>query len=296
VSHVQRRVTTALALLFSTAAAHGAELVATPLAEPSARHAAHVGLDAAFTTSPHGPTVDTFGTALRLAGDYHFENGVALTLDGGFVSESLAVEDDSPRHGVFPGNLLLGAAFERKLRAELDGALSLRVGAPLALYSGGIDDNRLAELAYTVASSAQGFREPFVWQMNVVPLVLGVAAAWHMPRWALLTAELSPSYLISVNQRPSRAALSAHLDWALQHGALIGHVGLNYFASTLPLENRDRDQLALRFGAAILVAKQRVGVDVSFGLDTPYGANQTDPHPWWGMALVVDSYFGPRRP
>lgn len=145
-----------------------------------------------------------------------------------------------------------------------------------------------------MASSAQGYREPFVWQMNVVPVVLGLGAVWNVSRWALFTIELSPSYLISVNQRPSRAAIGAHADWAFQQGWFVGHLGLNYFASTLPLENRDRDQLAVRFGAGMLLGEQRLGIDTSFGLDDPYGAFQNDPHPWWGIALVADTYFGAR--
>jgi hypothetical protein len=257
--------------------------------------AAHVGVDTAFTTSPHGPTVDTFGAALRLTGDYQFENGLGLTLEGGLVSTSLRVEEEPRRRGIFPGNVLVGASFVRRLASQLAAGASLRVGAPLALYHGGIDENRLAELAYTTATAAQGFREPFVWQMNVVPVVLGGSFVLRAPRWLLLTAELTPAALVSVNQRPSRVAVGAHHDAAATQGAFSGHLGLHYFASTLPLENRERDQLAVRFGVAALLGEQRLGIDVSLGLDDPYGAFRDDPHPWWGISVVGDVVFGRPR-
>jgi hypothetical protein len=163
------------------------------------------------------------------------------------------------------------------------------------LYPGGIDDNRLAELAYTMAVSAQGFRDPYVWQMNVVPLVLGARAAFRPLDWLTLAGELSPAYLVSVNQRPSRAAVLAAVDASAAVGQLLGHAGVNYFANSLPLENRELDQVALRFGAGAVLSGQRLLLDMAVGLDAPYGVLQTAPHPFWGICLVVSAGFGPNR-
>src|SRR5690606_7284370 len=110
-------------------------------------------------------------------------------------------------------------------------------------------DNRLAELAYSMAASAQGFREPFLWQTNVVPLLLGARATLRARDWLTLTGQLVPSYLISVNQRPSRFAVATQLDAAAVAHWFVAHLGVTHFASTLALENRHLDQLALRGGA-----------------------------------------------
>jgi hypothetical protein len=260
------------------------------------RGGAHLGIEAAMTTSPNGPTVDTLGGALRLAGDYRFPSGLGVSLEGGVSTVSLEIEGQSPRQGTFFGNALLGVSFERWLRPGLNAGASLRVGAPLALYPGGIDDNRLAELAYMMAASAQGFRDPFLWQANVVPLVLSARASHSASEWLTLSGQLAPAYLISVNQRPSRLAVASQVDAAAVFQPLVAHVGLTHFISTLPLENRERDQLAVRFGAGALLHGQRYLLDLSIGLDNPYGAFQSDPHPWWGIGIVAEVSFGAGTP
>jgi hypothetical protein len=69
-----------------------------------------------------------------------------------------------------------------------------------------------------------------------------------------------------------------------------------HFVSALPLENRDRDQVALRFGGGALVHAQRFTISASIGLDGPYGAFQSSPHPWWGVGVTADVSLGePRR-
>ncbi len=280
---------------FSRGACAAAPASAAEPPLPSQR-AGHVGIDAALTASPHGPTVSTLGAALRLSAEYRFASGLGLSLAGGTSSVSLDVEGQRSRSGTFPGNVLLGVRLERAPFPGLQLGASLRAGAPLALYPGGIDDNRLAELAYAMAAAAQGFVEPFLWQPNVVPVVLGAQATLRTVDWLTMRAQLAPAHLISVNQRPSRWAIATQLDAAAAFRPFLAHVGLNHFASTLPLENRDRAQLALRAGAGALLDEQRVLLDVSMGLDDPYGAFQSAPHPWWGVSIVVESSFGTAIP
>ena len=97
----------------------------------------------AITTSPNGPTVSAVGGALSLRGGYRFEGGLGVSLAGGLTALSLEVDGRSTRAGTFPSNLLLGVSFEPWRDRQLDAAFSFEVGAPLALYPGGIDDNRL---------------------------------------------------------------------------------------------------------------------------------------------------------
>lgn len=268
---------------------------AAPGASPQAR-AVQVSLDAALTTSPSGPTVSSLGVASRLAGAYRFASGLGVSLEGAASSVSLDIQGRSAQSGTFLGNLLLGLSFERGLAPGLAGGASFRAGVPLALYPGGIDDNRLAELSYAMAAASQGFRAPYVWQANVVPLVLGAHASWSALDWLTLDGRLAPAYLLSVNQRPSRWASSAQLDAIASHQSLFAHVGLTHFFSTLPLENRDRAQAALRLGAGALVRGQRYLIELSIGLDGPYGALQSSPHPWWGLGIAVDLSLGAERP
>jgi hypothetical protein len=259
------------------------------------RRAVQVGVDAALTTSPNGPTVSSLGGALSLLAGYRFASGIDVSLAGGVTAVSLDIEGQPTRRGTFPGNVLLGVAFERVLRSAFEVGASFRAGAPVALFPGGIDDNRLAELAYNMAASAQGFRGPFIWQTNVVPLVLGAHASLRPIEWLTLTARVNPAYLLSVNQRPSRLAVASQVDATAALHHLTGHVGLTHFASTLPLENRHLDQLALHFGAGAVMDGQRWMLDFSIGLDAPYGVLEEAPHPWWGIAIVGDAYFGSSR-
>jgi hypothetical protein len=259
---------------------------------PPAQAQAQLGIAAAMTTSPSGPTVRSLGAALQLAGEYRFGSGLGLSIAGGASSVALDIEGQAPRSGTFPGNLLLGLSLERWLHPGLEGQASVRAGAPLALYPGGIDDNRLAELAYGMAASAHGFREPFLWQPNVVPVIVGARARLHALGWLTLGAQLEPAWLLSVNQRPSRWAHAAQLEAAASFQPFVAQLGLTHFASTLPLENRDRAQTALRGGAGALVHGQRVVLDVSIGLDGPYGALQSAPHPWWGIGVSADLSWG----
>jgi hypothetical protein len=300
--HAACSIALLLAALSASLAARASEVeratAGGPALEPGLpqRRVAHLGVEAALTTSPNGPTVDSLGGAMRVAGDYRFASGLGVSVEGGVSTVSLEIEGQSPRAGTFFGNALLGVSFERSLRPGLDAAASLRVGAPLALYPGGIDDNRLAELAYGMAASAQGFREPFIWQANVAPLVLGVRAGLRANEWLMLSGQIAPAYLISVNQRPSRLAVASQVDAAAVFQPLVAHVGLSHFVSTLPLENRERDQLAVRLGAGVLLHGQRYMLDLSIGLDDPYGAFQSDPHPWWGIGIVADVEFGADTP
>jgi len=254
-----------------------------------------LGLDTALTTSPQGPTVSTLGGAVSIAGAYRFAGGLGVSLVGGFTAVSLEIEGQSTRRGTYPGNLLLGASFDCSPLELLDTGVSFQLGAPLALYPGGIDDNRLAELAYTMAASAEGFRAPFLWQTNVVPFVLGARASFRALDWLTLTGHLSPAYLLSVNQRPSRLAVASGLDASVTLEPLMAHAGLWYFASTLPLENRQLDQLAARLGAGTSWQGQRLMLDLSIGLDAPYGAFESAPHPWWGLGVAADVHFGSVR-
>lgn len=260
------------------------------------QRAARVKLATAMTTSPSGPTVRSLGAASRLAGEYRFASGLGVSLEGGASAVSLDLEGQGSRSGTFPGNLLLGLSFERWLQPRLQVAASFRAGAPLALYPGGIDDNRLAELAYAMAASAGGFREPYLWQANVVPLVAAARASFHPLDWLTLSGQLAPAHLLSVNQRPSRWASATQLDAAASFQPFVAHLGLSHFANTLPLENRDRDQAALRFGAGALVYGQRLMLDAAIGLDGPYGALQSAPHPWWGIGISADMSFGAELP
>lgn len=263
--------------------------------ETPPRRAVRVELDSAITTSPSGPTVSAVGGALSLRGAHRFESGLGVSIAGGLSALSLEVEGRSTRAGTFPGNLLLGVTFDPWRDRQLDAAISFEIGAPLALYPGGIDDNRLADLAYTLAASAQGFREPFLWQMNAVPLVLGAHASVHPLDWLTLSGQLAPAYLVSVNQRPSRLAIETCVDAIATVRSLVAHVALEHFASTLPLENRHLDQFAARLGAGAVVGGQRWMLDLSLGIDSPYGAFEDAPHPWWGIGIVGDLQLGEPR-
>jgi hypothetical protein len=217
---------------------------------------------------------------------------LGLALDAGVAGVSLDVEGRDSRGGAHAGNLLLGGSFTWTAAPALELRVCVRAGAPLATYPGGIEENRLAELDYLIALNAQGLREPFVWLTNVVPVVLDARAAWRAHPRLTLVGLLAPAALLSVNQRPSRVALSARADGFLSAGPIFGRLGVAYFLSSLALENAEHDQLSLGAGVGVEAAAQRLSLDLALGLDAPYGVGVPHPAPSWGIALVADLRFG----
>ena len=189
-----------------------------------------------------------------------------------------------------PANPLLGAG------AILDvGRARLRLGGrlivPLALYwEGTIPRNRAADFGYSGAASARGWRDPLSWRQNVAGLAADAAIAVALaPTWDAELA-VAPTALVSLNDAPSSLTLAAALElrWRLDPVALVA--GWSLFASSVPLENGDRDQHALRVATEVSVAPEhRLRLEVDLNLDGPHGVAAGEAKTTWGVVLGTRS-------
>ncbi|MEZ4407758.1 MAG: hypothetical protein R3A52_14990 [Polyangiales bacterium] len=284
----------ALALSALAPAARADDLPADARATRERGYAARARVDVAVTAGPSGEGVSSFAAATRLSGGYRFSGGFGLTAALGFVGNAVSAEGQADRGGVRFGNALLGVDRALWLAPAFNLRAGLRVGAPLAVFPGGIAENRLAELSFTQAAVALGYRDPFVWEPNAVPIVLDLEGAWRASRHLTVEARVAPALLVSVNQRPTRLALAAGADAVLTVGPFVGHAGLSYFLRTLALENEHLDQLSAGLGAGVSIGAQRILLDATVALDAPYGIAVSGPRPSWGVALVADLRFARR--
>lgn len=245
----------------------------------------------AFSPTPSAPDVSTVGLSGLLSGRYRRPSGLEFGLDLGLSGVSLAVAGRETIGRLALANVLLGVGYRRALAPAWRGAVGLRVGAPLATFPGGIVENRATELAHLVAAAARGFRDPFPFTMNVIPVVLDLSAEHELSRWLRVSGELAAAALVSVNIRPSRFALRAALEAEASFEPFSIRSRLNYLVNTQALENHDLDQLSAGVGLGLALGCHTLRIDFNFGLDEPYGLTRNSPAPTWGMVLGVELDF-----
>lgn len=258
---------------------------------PVASSALALEASLAFSPTPSAPDVSTVGLSGLLGARYRRPSGLEFGLDLGLSGVSLAVAGRETVGRLALANVLLGVGYRRALGPEWRGAAGLRVGAPLATFPGGIAENRATELAHLVAASARGFRDPFPFLMNVIPVVLDLSAEHDLSRWLRVSGELAAAALVSVNVRPSRLALRAALEAEASFEPFSVRSRLNYLLSTLALENHDLDQLSAGLGLGLALGAHTLRLDFNFGLDEPYGVTRDSPAPTWGMVLGAELDF-----
>lgn len=165
--------------------------------------------------------------------------------------------------------------------------VGIRAGIPLATFPGSIPSNRLAEFNYNNANSAYGWRDPYPWLMNVVPVVLDGQVTFG-PRSPIgLDVQISPCYLFSVNARSSYAAISSRAEARLNVGSIEIHAGTSWFISGRSIENNDHDQHAVWIGSTVDLSVGRLRLDVNMNVDPPNGIQVKGPKPIGGVVVGV---------
>lgn len=240
----------------------------------------------ALSPAPSRDEVSSTGISLALTVDWRDTAG--WYLGGSWGGTWVRVE--APSSGVLtsidPANLLLLAG-HRLGPSTRELGVGLRLGVPLALFWGeSIPDKRAAEHNHIAASAARAGRDPWLWQMNVIPVGLDLSLDLALAPWLRLRLELEPGALISLNSRPSRLAMRGEVELSASWRALSSHLGWGVFASASPLENGDHDQHSAWLGLALdLGDGHEVGLDVNLNLDGPLGVAANAPKPTWGLVL-----------
>ena len=155
----------------------------------------------------------------------------------------------------------------------------------MATYPGNIPDNRLVEFNYNNANCAYGWTDPHLWSMNIIPIVIDAQIAGVLTTDFKYDVNLSPSYLVSVNSRPSRVAFSATAEGDYSFSGIHLRAGAALFVSGLSIENNDYDQHSLWIGSNIRFLDTETRIDLHLNLDQPNGILSQGPKPTWGFVI-----------
>lgn len=240
----------------------------------------------ALTLAPTSAEVSATGISPTLRGRYRLGASWFAEWQLGVSFVALQRTGYGSEQTIDFGNPMLGIGYKDLFRRErLSADLTLRAGIPLATFPGNIPDNRLTEFNYNNANSAWGWRDPYLWLMNVVPIA--VEGELHADiaenfRGRLL---LAPAFLLSVNSRPSGIAAHEILDVALRLKPVTLRMGWTAFLSPTSLENNDHFQHAVFAGVDFTFLGLGMMADFNLNLDQPNGVAASTPKPFWGTTL-----------
>lgn len=242
-------------------------------------------VDVAFGSQPATNGAGSSSIALSAGAAFPLGNTLHLLAGGGMALSSLHL--DAGREGFTDlsfGNPFLG------LRYSIDTAYGmsaeLRVGIPLATLPGNIPDNKSREYTLNTANNITGWRNPYVWQMNIVPVSATYSAQLPLAEGLSLKTSVEPAFLLSVNRLPSRFALLAYGDvvWSMPSVDIVA--GWTYYTQTESLENNNPDQHTAHLGAVVpLSGVGRLGLHSFVCVDAPYGLRADSPKSAWGVRL-----------
>jgi hypothetical protein len=121
--------------------------------------------------------------------------------------------------------------------------------------------------------------------MNILPIVINAQVAGTLADNFKYDVNLSPSYLVSVNSRPSRFAFSATVEGDYIFSGIHLRAGAASFVSGLSIENNDYDQHSVWIGSNIRLLGSETQIDLHLNLDQPNGILSKGPKPTWGVAI-----------
>jgi hypothetical protein len=240
----------------------------------------------AISLAPVSDEVSAASVSPILGARYTFTNGFHFEAQAGLTALRLNRIGYGSTNNVRVGNPILAGGYRwESIDGQKKYEVNLRTGIPLATFPGKIPDNRLVEFNYNNANCAYGWKDPYLWLMNVLPIVINAQVAGAVTNNFTYDVCLSPAYLVSVNSRPSRFAISAtaELDYTISDIHL--RAGAASFFSGLSLENNDCDQHSLWIGSNIHFLDMETRIDVHLNVDQPNGILSTGPKPTWGVAI-----------
>lgn len=245
------------------------------------------GIDVGVAMTPNEVDVSMRMVSILIAGGYELAPDLVAEGTIGLTYVRLQRSDFPEDASLDPANIMLGI---RKRHVHLFGAvngeLSFHSAVPLALLRGDLTEKRLTETNYFTAASAAGWRDPFPWLLNTLPLLIGVQAQSVLTEGTTLRCALRPAYLISLNEYDSRAALSTELSIEQQLlDKLNVHAGVSCWASTQSLENNDRVQSSMFLELRLHTEGHLFGLGVNVNLDAPYGVIAREKKTEWGLML-----------
>lgn len=223
-----------------------------------------------------------------IAASYRTSETFSIALDLGIAYCSSERSLNNAESSVVLGNPLLGAIVDIDLLADLrNERLGVFVGVPLATFPGNIPDNRHVEFTYNNANSMRGWSAPYLWLMNVVPLVVDARGTLAISEQWSADLTLMPAFLYSVSRNPSQLTWASTLGIAHHIDDFTPRLSWSMFTSTTSIENNNYDQHSLCLGTDIALGSTTAMIDVRMNLDAPNGVAVDAPKPTWGVMIGV---------
>lgn len=248
----------------------------------------NVSIDLGFNSISSDLDISATTVSSVIGVSYHTSPGFAITLDLGFANCSSERSLQNNESSFVIGNPLLGVQWDVDVLSGLrNERVGVSVGAPLATFPGTIPENRHVEFTYTIANSMRGWTAPYLWLMNVVPLV--VEAHGELPISEQLSAQatLSPAFLYSVNRESSQLTFASTLGVSYHTDVVTPRLSWSMFTSTKSIENNNYDQHSIGIGTDIAFGGIIGMVDAHVNIDAPNGLAVDAPKPTWGVIIGV---------
>lgn len=243
-------------------------------------------LSTAFTSSAKSGDVSALSVSPVIELSYRFDNNWKLSAKAGLSYLSLKRNVNQTESKISLGNTILSLGSENiKFIGEIDIALNINAGIPLATNPGSIPQNRLSEYNLNNANSAFGWREPLIWIMNIVPVSTEINLTKNLNGYISINAKFEPGYLISINSRPSRFSLLTITTLNFNFNPANLEIGWSSFYSGLSLENNNHVQNSVFAGITFKIADKDFGFSFNLNIDKPNGVMEKTTKPFWGVSL-----------
>jgi hypothetical protein len=239
-----------------------------------------------FTLSPNTEDVSAFSISPKLEIVYGFQNNWNVGASIGLGYLKLNRINYGTESSFDLGNLIISVG-KRKINLIANTLFSVKfkAGIPLATYPGNIPDNRITEFNYNNGNSSFGWKDPFTWLMNIIPITTEFNITTQINNEFSLLIKAEPAYLISINSRPSQFCLSGILGLNTNIGATELRIGWITFYSSLSLENNIHTQNSMFIGTNMNLFSKIYQIDFNLNIDEPNGIIEKTAKPNWGINL-----------
>lgn len=157
----------------------------------------------------------------------------------------------------------------------------------MATYPGSIPENRITEFNYNNANSSFGWKDPFIWLMNIVPLTTEFDMTTKFNKVFSFLIKAEPAYLISINSRSSQFCFSGILGINTNIGITDLRLGWVTFYSSQSLENNINTQNSMFIGTQLNLFRKIYQIDFNVNIDEPNGIIEKTAKPNWGINLTT---------
>lgn len=246
----------------------------------------YVRFSSSLSLSPMTDDIQSFVLSPTFEYKHAYDSTTYIYGTGGMIFSSLTRQGFESQQTIIPSNIIIGIGKSFNSKVGNQAAVSLFATIPLALYwSDNIDSKKLAEFSYTSTISSQGWRNPYQWIINSLPLGVNFTQEINVHPTLSIKLNLIPSYIIALNNRPSGFASSQSFDIQYTISDIMIACGMNHYLTTLNLENNDKNQSSIGIGFYKKFTSDVLFFDGNINIDMPNGWTSVTDKTYWGIRL-----------